>query len=276
MGDPYLPFREVLDLLSGDVGARWEAGAMSREQARRLWQTLPLAARALLEAGPDLIDTFVAGRVLLRRAVAFTPPPGDADWLARLERLVERKATLPADPTLQQCALFRQYTRVLQAVASRHGLLLLLDDLQWADAGSLSLLFHLGRELAGQRILIVGAYRPAEVASGRRDERHPLAPVVNELRLAFGEVEVALAADDPAFVAAFLDTEPNRLGAHFRDTLARQTGARGAGHRRARWPSAGRPAGGPDCGQRGGRDLHGRGRRPGVRDGRGRDVAGLE
>jgi adenylate cyclase len=223
-GDPYLPFREVLDLLTGDVQARWEAGAMTREQARRLWQTLPLAAQALVEAGPDLIDTFVPGRTLAQRAAPFTQRPGDADWLERLEQLVERKAALPADPTLQQSALFRQYTRVLQALASRRGLLLLLDDLQWADAGSISLLFHLGRELAGQRILIVGAYRPAEVALGRGKERHPLAPVVNELRIAFGEVEVALAEDDASFVDAFLDTEPNRLSAAFREMLARQTG----------------------------------------------------
>jgi predicted ATPase/DNA-binding SARP family transcriptional activator len=223
-GDPYLPFREVLDLLTGDVQAPWEAGAMTREQAHRLWQTLPLTAQALVEAGPDLIDTFVPGGPLLQRAVAFTRGLGDVDWLSGLERLVERKAALPADPTLQQSALFRQYTRVLQALASRRGLVLLLDDLQWADAGSVGLLFHLGREVSGQRILIVGAYRPAEVALDRGKERHPLAPVVNELRLAFGEVEVALTEDDLAFVGALLDTEPNRLGADFRDTLRWQTG----------------------------------------------------
>jgi adenylate cyclase len=223
-GDPYLPFREVLDLLTGDVQAPLEAGAMTREQARRLWQALPLAAQALVESGPDLIDTFVPGDALLRRTAAFARPTGEPAWLAGLERLVERKAALPADPTLQQSALFRQYTRVLRALASQRGLLLLLDDLQWADAGSISLLFHLGRELPGRRILVVGAYRPAEVALGRGKERHPLAPVVNELGRAFGEVDVALAEDDPAFVGAFLDTEPNRLSASFREMLTRQTG----------------------------------------------------
>ena len=32
-GDPYLPFREILALLSGDVEARWQAGAISRDHA---------------------------------------------------------------------------------------------------------------------------------------------------------------------------------------------------------------------------------------------------
>ena len=49
IGDPYIPFREILELLTGDVEARWAAGAISRAHARRLWAALPLAARALLE-----------------------------------------------------------------------------------------------------------------------------------------------------------------------------------------------------------------------------------
>ena len=36
-GDPYLPFREIMDLLTGDVESRWSAGAFSTTQARRLW-----------------------------------------------------------------------------------------------------------------------------------------------------------------------------------------------------------------------------------------------
>ena len=57
---------------------------------------------------------------------------------------------------------------MLQALAQQGPLVLVLDDLQWADLGSISLLFHLGRQLAGSRILIVGAYRPEEVALGDR------------------------------------------------------------------------------------------------------------
>jgi predicted ATPase len=67
---------------------------------------------------------------------------------------------------------------------------LVLDDLQWADAGSINLLFHLGRQVAGRRILIIGAYRPEEVALGRGGGRHPLEAVVNELRRDFGDIVV--------------------------------------------------------------------------------------
>ncbi|MGD2166437.1 MAG: BTAD domain-containing putative transcriptional regulator, partial [Anaerolineae bacterium] len=132
-GDPYLPFREILQQLTGDVEARWRAGAMSQECARRLWQTLPTATRALLDAGPDLIGAFVPGRGLVERAAAATS--GGERWLGRLDDLVRRKAAgaIPAGP--QQSALFEQYAGALEALARHKPLMLAVDDLQWADSG---------------------------------------------------------------------------------------------------------------------------------------------
>jgi adenylate cyclase len=110
--------------------------------------------------------------------------------------------------------------------------------------GSASLVFHLGRRIGGSRILIVGAYRPAEIALGRpitpllvapvpgrapegiegERERHPLEPVANEFRRTFGDIEVDLhRAQGRQFVDAFLDSEPNQLGEAFRDTLHQHT-----------------------------------------------------
>jgi predicted ATPase/DNA-binding SARP family transcriptional activator len=222
VGDPYLPFREILELLTGDVQARWAAGAMTGEHARRLWNTLPHAAQALVKAGPDLIDTFVPRVALLERATSCAP--GEVDWLTRLDELVERKPFGPGMPSPQQSDLFKQYTQVLQALARQVSLVLVVDDLQWADLGSIGLLFHLGRHLAGSRILIVGAYRPEEVAIGRDGERHPLAPLVSEFQRAFGDITVSLGqAESRDFIEALLDSEPNRLGLPFRDMLHRQT-----------------------------------------------------
>jgi len=235
IGDPYLPFREVLGLLTGDVEAQWAAGAMTGEQARRLWHLLPLAVQALVEVGPDLIDLFVPGTPLVKRAATFKQWPIARVWRTQLENLVARQAAASGKSNLQQSALFEQYTQVLRALANQRPLLLALDDLQWADGGSINLLFHLGRRIEGSRILVVGAYRPAEVALGRpaspllggiegERERHPLEPVVNEFKRTFGDVEVDLErAEGRQFVNAFLDSEPNRLSDAFRQTLFRQT-----------------------------------------------------
>ena len=222
VGDPYLPFREILQLLTGDVEAHCAAGAISGEHAQLLWNMLPVATRALVDSGPDLIDTFVSGAALLDRAEARAP--AEEEWLVRLNKLVGGRPRGAIDPNPQQRDFFEQYTRVLQTLGKRFLLLLVVDDLQWADLGSISLLFHLGRHIAGNRMLIVGAYRPEEVALGRDGARHPLEPVVNELQRDFGDIIVNLGQADRIFLDAILDSEPNQLGEAFREMLFRQTG----------------------------------------------------
>jgi DNA-binding SARP family transcriptional activator/tetratricopeptide (TPR) repeat protein len=223
IGDPYLPFREILGLLSGDVEARGNAGAITRETGRRLWNLLPCAVQAFVDSGPDLIDTFVPRAALLERASAFSPVP--SNWLSRLQTLLERKPHGSSGAfSMLQADLFEQYTRVLQALEKQNPLLLVLDDLQWADVGSISLLFHLGRRLAGCRILVLGAYRPEEIAPGKDGGRHALEPVLNEFRRTFGDMLVNMdQAEGRDFIDAFLDSEPNRLGNSFRSMLYNQT-----------------------------------------------------
>ena len=187
---------------------------------------VPDAVQALLEHAPQLIDLFVPGVALLARARAFAQSsafgPSGSPWLARLEQVLEDK---PGMGNLQQKDLFDRYARVVQALAQQHPIILVLDDLQWADAGSISLLFHLGRKLSGQRILVIGAYRSGEVALGRDGERHPLEPVVSEFQRTWGEITMDMAeAEGRQLVEELLNQEPNHLGAAFRETLYRHTG----------------------------------------------------
>jgi DNA-binding SARP family transcriptional activator/predicted ATPase len=234
VGDPYLPFRDVLGMLTGDVESRWVAGAITRQHARRLWDALPDACQAVLDYGASLIDIFLPAAPLLSRvAAAF---PDDHERHRRWQALIERQHAETGG--LEQSHLFEQVTNVLRTLATWNPLLLLLDDLQWADSASIGLLFHLGRRLLvpGNRVLIVCAYRPEEVALGRasagsgRWERHPLEKTLAEFKRRFGDVQLDLAQvkerQGQEFVAALLDTEPNRLDATFRDALFRRT----AGH----------------------------------------------
>jgi predicted ATPase len=226
LGDPYLPFRQVLGLLVGDIEAQWTAGAVNREQARRLWHLLPLAVEALIETAPDLVDTLIPGAVLMERVAAMDMMlPGQVSQLPRLKNLLKRRAASSAMLGSQQSNLCEQYAQMLRVLALERPLLLVLDDLQWADPASVSLLFHLGRHIESSRILIVGAYRPAEVNVGRNGERHLLAPVVGEFKRRLGKIEVDLEqAQGRRFVEAFLHTLPSRLSPAFYEMLYRQTG----------------------------------------------------
>ena len=236
LGDPYLPFREILGVLTGDLEALWLAGSTGRTAGRRMQAFAPRAIRALVETGPDLVDTFVPGPALVARAASAS---GTAEWLTGLHRLVARRAADQSPGNVKQTDLFEQYARVIQSLAGQQPLLLVLDDLHWADTGSVNLLFHLARRLRTSRVLIAGIYRPAEVALGRTStvqqtetglvvaerERHPLESLVNEFQLQFGDITVDLGkAADRQFVDAFLDSQPNVLGQGFREALFRQTG----------------------------------------------------
>jgi adenylate cyclase len=232
-GDAYLPFREVLGQLTGDVEAKLAQGAITQENAGRLRTLLAFSGRALVEVGPDLIEIFVPWVGLATRAAAFAADK--IGWLDRLEQLVgqrqEREEAVPSG--IEQDHIFEQYTNVLIRLAEQQPLLLVLDDLQWADAASMGLLFRLGRRIGGSRILIVGTYRPEEVALGRPStrsgqvERHPLEKVLAEFKRYFGDIwvdlEQARETEGRHFVDAMLDTEPNRLGERFRETLHHHT-----------------------------------------------------
>jgi len=233
IGDPYLPFREILGQLTGDVESKLTQGAISRENASRLQSFLNVSGRAVVDLGPDLIDIFLPGAGLVARASALVT--GDTAWRKKLERLrQERSGRSDEDVSqrnpaqgAQQNQIFEQFTRLIVELAAQRPLVIVLDDLHWADESSTSLLFHLARRIDSSRILLLGSYRPEDIALGRGDRRHPLDSVVNEIKRLYGDVHLPLAEDDEAkghrFINALLDARPNRLDESFRTQLLRHT-----------------------------------------------------
>jgi len=71
---------------------------------------------------------------------------------------------LPPEQTRR--ALLSAIERVLSRVAASRPILLLVDDLHWADEGTLSLLNHLVRSTAKLPVMIVGIYRDHELNLG--------------------------------------------------------------------------------------------------------------
>jgi len=64
----------------------------------------------------------------------------------------------------QRLRLFDAVVQFLMALAEEVPVLLVIDDLQWADRDSLLLLRHLARFLVHSRLLVVAAYREPELA----------------------------------------------------------------------------------------------------------------
>lgn len=217
IGDPLLPFRQILGQLTGDLHASWSAGILNDVQVRRLWAALPSTLGLLLTQAPDLAGTLVTDAHLRRQIEAL--PSTEAEPLLTCLSEVDDRTQAP----VHQPSLFQHYAGLLCAVACDSPLLILLDDLHWADPDSLSLLFHLGNNLGGSRILVVCAFRPEEMMGPGQDKAHPLQVVYQELQRR-GPAPVDLDnVDGRAFVDAYLDREPNHLDSDFRNTLYRLT-----------------------------------------------------
>ena len=73
------------------------------------------------------------------------------------------------DPEQARFRLFDSVATFLKNAAQTQALVLVLDDLHWADRSSLLLLEFLAREIGTSPILVLGTYRNVEVS-----RRHPL------------------------------------------------------------------------------------------------------
>ena len=82
----------------------------------------------------------------------------------------------PGDPEEDRYRLLQAVSEFLRSAASAQPLLLVLEDLHDADRGTLDLLTHLARNLAGFRLMVLGTYRDVEV-----DRTHPLSGALANL-----------------------------------------------------------------------------------------------
>lgn len=199
-GDPYQPFFDILDeLVITD----------KREGKGRFIQFI-------LEMGPEWVQVIPCIGSLVSATLK------TSQWV---KKELFSKAVLDMSQ-IDQHAIFRQYTKILQSISALNPLMLVVEDLQWADASSVDLLFHLARNLGSCPVLIIGTYRPSEIEIRQHPmkqiraemKRYGLWQEVSLARLEKGEVIEYLKAEFPnnSFVRAFFDllydkTEGNPL-----------------------------------------------------------------
>ena len=82
----------------------------------------------------------------------------------------------PAGGEASQASVFEALLALLEALAEERVLLLVIEDMHWADSSTRHFLSFLSRTLCGERIVVVGTYRSDEL-----HRRHPLRPLLAEL-----------------------------------------------------------------------------------------------
>src|SRR6185437_6055353 len=107
--------------------------------------------------------------------------PGAGELVRLVPELADRVTGLAprisGDPDAERARLFEAVTGWLRATAASVPVLLVLDDLHWADRTTLLLLRHLIHETAHDALCIVGTYRSTDL-----DRTHPLAAMLADLR----------------------------------------------------------------------------------------------
>jgi len=125
------------------------------------------------------------------------------------------------DPSGQgKLRLFEGMISLFRDAAAEHGLLLVLEDLHWADASTRELLDYMTRRLSHTRMLILATYRSDEL-----DRKHPLLPLVQGWKrgnlVTLVELHPLQAAGLADMVRAIFDTE--EVTDDFRDFLYKRT-----------------------------------------------------
>ena len=138
--------------------------------------------------------------------------------------MIERKTGEKPGAGVHQNAILDQATTFIQSLARERTVLLVFEDIHWADAGTIAMLCHLCQHLEGHAIMLVASYRPGDLTAPEGHDRHPLESARLELKRKYGDFEIRVdEASGREFVDALIDATPTRLDAGFRDALYRQT-----------------------------------------------------
>jgi class 3 adenylate cyclase len=114
----------------------------------------------------------------------------------RVENLAEPTAS---DPETERYMLFSAVVDLVERAGAHRPLVVLLDDLHWADKPTLALLRHIVSESASMRLLLLGTYRDSDLT-----RHHPLTDTLADLRAVAGVERMSLTGLDEAEVAEIM------------------------------------------------------------------------
>ena len=139
------------------------------------------------------------------RTVMGTMRPYASELVRLIPELAERVPDLApskaADADAERYMLFAAVVSLFTALGERQPVILVLDDLQWADKGSLQLLRHVAMSEHASRLLVVGTYRNTELQSS-----NALVELLGALRrLNIETTRIELSGLDDAGVALLME-----------------------------------------------------------------------
>ncbi|GAA3439826.1 ATP-binding protein [Kutzneria kofuensis] len=214
--------RRIL-LVSGQAGiGKSRLAVSSLRRAKEHDFAVLMGSSSPLQAGLAYAPVVEA----LRRYLGTLPEPESAellDGLHDIAGLIADPRLSPApptgDPELERTRMFEAVLRLVERITARRPALFVVDDLHWADRGTIELLHHLGRGSRRRRLLLWCGYRSAEPGG-------PLTALAMTVRRDESGVELAL---EPLSDNAVGELVGDLLGAPPRAELLSKVTARAQG-----------------------------------------------
>lgn len=150
------------------------------------------------------------------------------------DRLGELKRIREAWSPTYTMGRYDEIVSIISTITMEMPMIVVLEDLHWADESSCSLLLHLQRQMRLQMdmpLLIIGTYRSSDLVQS--ESRHPLLQVINEMQRQIDSVVISLETtidneDSRSFIEAMVDSFP--MDNPDRETLVQTLYDRTQGH----------------------------------------------
>ncbi len=125
------------------------------------------------------------------------------------------------DPTELKARLLWNFSQFLSRFAAKRPMLIVLENLQWADSASLEMLHFVARQVSNDRILVIGTHNDPDHrgGAGLRNTEQSLRGLGNAQRLRLGPLPVTAVTE---LLARTFDADANRTH-NFAERLHRWT-----------------------------------------------------
>jgi DNA-binding winged helix-turn-helix (wHTH) protein/predicted ATPase len=213
-GEPGIGKTTVVDAFLQDLKTEvWYARGQCLEQYGEAEAYLPVLealGRLCREAGKLLVP-------LLRQHAPM--------WLAQLPALIDTETRVELHNEIQGATherMLREMAEAIEVLTMDHTLVFALEDLHWSDVSTLDLIARLARRREPARFLLLGTYRPREVAL----TNHPLNSVTQDLHAHALCNELALDSLSEAAVTTYLSARfsSNEFPEGFAPLIRERTG----------------------------------------------------
>ncbi|MEM3444668.1 MAG: tetratricopeptide repeat protein [Thermoplasmata archaeon] len=135
---------------------------------------------------PDMSEEVITPVGLLSGAPVVKAEDGDVGFvpiaLSAHEEVEGTKTVERIKMDTERDRMFGTITDLLIDISKVHPITIFIDDLQWADTGTLQLIHYIARNIKQARVLLLGAYRPEDLQE-HEGGIHPLLEIFQRMGL---------------------------------------------------------------------------------------------